>query len=289
MIYGIAANTSKEEIWEPIAALLRWLRSKGLAYHLRADVAAGLQDRYVDECFTTTCAADGPDILLSFGGDGTLLRMAHHIAGSDTPLLGINLGRLGFLAEVDVTEVQDAIKLLESGEYSVEPRLVLSVATGTDAAPRQWALNDVVLSRAEFAGLIAIEVTADGSFLDTYWADGLIIATPTGSTAYSMAAGGPIVAPGTDALLVTPIASHSLTVRPVVLPANTVIEIRVAASSPPCALSVDGRSQPITHEAPIRIQRASHTVKLVRLSGRHYFHTLRSKLSWGGGPQQRTT
>ena len=287
MVYGIAGNTSKEEIWDPIASLLQWLRSQELPYSLHADVAAGLRAR-IPKLHLAVTPEKAPDIILSFGGDGTLLRTAHHVAQTGTPILGINLGRLGFLAEVDIADVREAIKLLEAGAYQVEPRLALSVATGAAQTAVQWALNDVVVARAESAGLVAISVTADGVALDTYWADGLIVATPTGSTAYSLAAGGPIVAPGTDALLVTPIASHSLTVRPVVLSGNSVIDIQVAEASLPCVLAVDGTSRAMSDGSLIRIQRASHTVRLVRLAGRNYFHTLRSKLSWGAGPQQRT-
>ncbi len=286
MIYGIAGNTRKEEVWRPITALLRWLQAAGLQYSLHADIAKGLRLRSRQSL--TEVPPAQPDIILSFGGDGSLLRTAHRIAQAGTPILGINLGRLGFLAEVDVTEVQEAIGLLEAGAYEIDNRLVLSVTTDTGYTPPQWALNDVVLARAESAGLVAIEVTADGVKLDTYWADGLIVATPTGSTAYSLAAGGPIVVPGSDALLVTPVASHKLTVRSIVLPGKTVVEARIAEKSLPCVLAVDGASRTITDSAPIRVERASHSIRLVRLAGRHYFHTLRSKLFWGAGPQQRT-
>ncbi len=287
MIYGIAGNTSSEDIWEPVASLVHWLRTRGHPYRLHADVAAGLRARRMHRNLGNESDSK-PDIMLSFGGDGTLLRTAHLTGQAGTPILGINLGRVGFLAEVGAAEVQEAIELLESGAYDIDPRLALSVSADIPALPMQWALNDAVLARAESTGLVAIEVVADGMTLDTYWADGIIVATPTGSTAYSLAAGGPIVVPGSDALLVTPIASHRLTVRPVVLPGSTVIDIRVAETRLPCMLAVDGVSHTIAAGAPIRIQRAPHAINLVRLAGRHYFHTLRSKLAWGAGPQQHT-
>jgi len=288
MIYGIAGNIEKEEIWRPLVALLRWLESQSIAYNLHEDVAAGLRMRSVARNLTES-SADTPDVLLSFGGDGTLLRAAHHAAPIDIPILGINMGRLGFLTAVDVTDIQEAIKQLEAGAYEIEHRLVLSVMAKADEAVHRWALNDVVLTRAGSSGLIAVEVLVDGVRLDTYWADGLIVATPTGSTAYSLAAGGPIVVPGSDVLVITPIASHRLTVRPVVLPAETTLDIRIFEARLPCILAVDGVSYAIKVGSSIRIQRAAHTIKLIRPTGHHYFHTLRAKLSWGSGPQEQRT
>ena len=288
MIYGIVGNTSREAIWEPILSLLRWLPGKGIGYVLHPDISEGLQQQYPEEAFASTTTAR-PDVLLSFGGDGTLLRRAHYANKQGIPLLGINLGRLGFLADVDATEVIQAIESLEKGCYTIEHRLAMSVATGVGRprAPLQWALNDVVISGAESSGMIAVEVTVDGMKLDSYWADGLIIATPTGSTAYSLSAGGPIVAPGTSALVVTPIASHRLTVRPVVVSGDTIIELRVLESKTPFVLAVDGIRRSLPGGTSVRVQRAPHTVNLVRLSDRHYFQTLRSKLSWGAGPQHQ--
>ncbi len=286
MTYGISGNAKRAEIWEPVVALLRWLCQQGLPYSLHDDVAAGLRARNSFRALTEVPPAT-PDIQLSFGGDGTLLRTAHQVAGSGIPILGINLGRVGFLAAVDATRVQEAVLQLEAGAFDVESRLALSVRAQSGSGPSWWALNDVVLARAELAGLIAITVKADGEALDTYWADGLIVATPTGSTAYSLAAGGPIVAPGTDALVVTPIASHGLTARPVVLPGNTVLVVQVAAAGQRCVLAVDGMNRSLPEGASVQIARASRGIRLVQLKGHHYFQTLRSKLSWGSGPQQR--
>lgn len=289
MTYGIAGNIAKDELWAPVASLATWLTNRDIDWCLHAPVARGLAKRSLvppDLCRarSTRRLADRCDLILSFGGDGTLLRAAHEVNESGTPILGINVGHLGFLADVELAHVKRAIELLEAGEYDVEERMALAV----DGKHSGWALNDVVVTRAGAAGLIALDVTVDNTPLNRYWADGLIVATPTGSTAYSLAVGGPIVMPGSEVVLVSPIASHSLTVRPVVLPSISMIEVCVHESPATCVLALDGRT--VASPDPgdvIRIKRAAHAIRLVSLPGQHYFKTLRSKLSWGVGPQQR--
>ena len=294
MIYGIAGNTNKEALWAPVAALVTWLAEHQKPFFLHANVADGLLERNLvpaPMCRRQSAGnlAEQVDIILSFGGDGTLLRNAHEIGTLGTPMLGINIGRLGFLADVDVGHVQEAISRLEAGEYSIDARLALSVEIEEDGTQQRWALNDVVIARAGPAGLIAIDVVVDGTPLNRYWADGLIFSTPTGSTAYSLAVGGPIVAPGSDVVLLSPIAPHSLTVRPVVLPSGCVIKARVAGSRMPYVLAVDGQSStPRDDAVTITVRRAPHRINLVKLTDRHYFRTLRTKLIWGGGPQGKS-
>ena len=284
MIYGITGNTEKEEIWPPLLDLLHWFQSENLTYHLSLEVAAGLRELCLEN-FIPPMVDDVPELLLCFGGDGTLLHSAHLAAVYDIPMLGINIGRLGFLTAVDVTSIEKAISQIEAGAFEIDHRIALSVSMEDDD-PERWALNDVVLTRAGSPGLIGIDVLAGGVRLDTYWADGLIIATPTGSTAYSLAAGGPIIAPGSEVVLITPISTHRLTVRPVVLPADTDIEMRVTDARLPCHLAIDGVNHSVEVGTTIKVHRASHTIKLVRLKGHHYFHTLRAKLSWGSGPHE---
>ena len=294
MIYGIAGNTKKDALWASVASLVTWLDARQVPFCLHANVANGLLERALVPAplgreHSVDNLADQVDIILSFGGDGTLLRTAHEVGTLGTPILGINIGRLGFLADVDVGKVQQAISRLEAGAYSIDARLALSVEIEDDEPVRAWALNDVVIARAGPAGLIAIDVVADGTPLNRYWADGLIFSTPTGSTAYSLAVGGPIVAPGSDVVLLSPIAPHSLTVRPVVLPSGCVIEARVVGSRLPYLLAVDGQSSaPRDDAVTITIRRAPHRINLVKLTDRHYFQTLRTKLTWGGGPQGGT-
>jgi len=288
MIYGITGNPYKNQLWSPVAELVAWLMRRDIPFRLHPSIADGLQDRdlvgaAVCNQHATDQLAEASDVVLSFGGDGTMLRSAHEIGPNDTPLLGVNIGRLGFLADIDVEEVTAAIEHLEAGEYSIDTRMVLegTVENGPSLDP-PWALNEFVLNRSGAAGLIKIAVLVNGTPLNTYWADGLIISTPTGSTAYSLSSGGPLIAPGTDAIIITPIAPHTLTVRPLVLPSTVEIEARVLGGTQPYVLAADGRSTVFdAHGVSVHIRRAEHAVNLIKLPDQHYFKTLRSKLMWG--------
>ena len=290
MVYGITGNTQKDKLWDPTAGLARWLAERSIPFRLRAELADGLAERGLID--PSTCSdhrsenlASESDIILSFGGDGTMLLSAHEVDTLETPILGVNIGRLGFLAEIEVGQLHATIECLEKGDYRVEPRLLLDadIRRGSETTS-YWALNEFVIERSGSAGLMSIRVTVDGIHLNDYWADGLIISTPTGSTAYSMSVGGPIVAPGSNVVILTPIAPHSLTVRPIVLPASALIEAHVTRDDQPYVLAYDGRSHAFEQTGePIsfRFSRASHVVNLVKLPEQHYFQTLRSKLMWG--------
>lgn len=288
MIYGITGNPTKNTLWTPVADLVDWLGERELPFRLHASIAAGLVDRGLIEAsvgqrMQTDDLAAETDLLLSFGGDGTMLRTAHEVGINDTPILGVNIGRLGFLADIEVESLTDAIEQIEQGEYRVESRMVLEGTLDNHAdLDRHWALNEFVLDRSGASGLLEMEVTVDGRPLNTYWADGLIIATPTGSTAYSLSTGGPIITPGCDAIILTPMAPHTLTVRPIVLPSHVDVEIHVYGGDHPHLLAADGRSMVFENAGhTLRIRRAEHTVNLVKLPDQHYFKTLRNKLMWG--------
>ncbi len=292
MVYGITGNTKKDALWAAVAALVKRFSQNGLSYLLATHVADGLVHRKLVTS-TVSCAASAKelaeraDVILSFGGDGTLLRTAHDLGESGTPILAINIGRVGFLADVSVQSVDLAVTALEAGAYSIDERLVLSVDIDDgEQVGRLWALNDVVIARAGSTGLIALDVMADDTPLSRFWADGLIVSTPTGSTAYSLAVGGPIIAPGSDVVVLSPIAPHSLTVRPIVLPSTTKLQIRVTGGHLPYVLAVDGEcGAPRDDTVTFTVRRASHRINLVKLPEGHYFRTLRNKLSWGVGPQ----
>jgi NAD+ kinase len=288
MVYGITGNTRKENLWQPVADLVAWLLEHGVGFWLQEHVARGLTDRQlldrgICETYSQADLTQGSDVILSFGGDGTMLTSAHEVGTSGTPILGVNIGRLGFLADIEVGQVQRTIERLERGEYRIESRMVLEAQVENHVTlDRHWALNEFVLDRSGVAGLITIDVTVDGEPLNVYWTDGLIMATPTGSTAYSLSAGGPIMVPGCGAMILTPIAPHTLTVRPLVLPETAVVEARVSGPNLPYVLAADGRSI-LIDEPGIRItvRKAAHQVNLVKLPEQHYFQTLRSKLMWG--------
>lgn len=288
MKYGITGNTQKEKLWTPVAHLAAWLMENDLDFCMKADLALGLAERRlldtaVCEAHSVPDLAASADVLLSFGGDGTLLHSAHEVGTRGIPILGVNIGRLGFLADIEVGQLQQTILRLERGEYRTEQRMVLAAEIHDEALREtRWALNEFVVERSGPSGMLSINIAADGIHLNEYWADGLIIATATGSTAYSLSVGGPIVAPGCDVIILTPIAPHSLTVRPIVLPGSSVVEARVVDHQQPYVLAADGRSASF-HAPGVRfvIRRAAHTVNLVKLPEQHYFQTIRSKLMWG--------
>ena len=224
-------------------------------------------------------------MLLSWGGDGTLLNSAREAGTSHTPILGVNIGRLGFLADVETEHIQSAILALERGEYRVEERTLLDVHTSPAGvlAPT-WALNEFAIERSGQAGLLSIRVEIDGAFLNEYWGDGLIVATPTGSTAYSLSVGGPIIAPGAGVIVLSPVAPHTLTVRPVIVPDTSRLALRVFSRQNPYVVAIDGKGTRVEKDDVVfEVVRADHTIHLVKLLGQGYFDTLRSKLMWGAG------
>lgn len=291
MIYGITGNEHKEKLWPVVADLTTWMDEHQIPFHFPDKIAHGLVDRELQDTeFCQRYAASDlistSDIIISFGGDGTMLHTAYNVGTTEIPLLGVNLGRLGFLADVETEQLHRVIKQLEEGDYRVERRMVLEAhfeGGGGESTPR-WALNDFVIDKSGSASMISIRISVNGRPLNTYRADGVIVATPTGSTAYSLSAGGPIMEPGSGVIVVTPIAPHTLTVRPIVLPASATVRASVTTGGQAYVFAADGRSEVIEHvDTALSIERAEHHVHLVKLPGNDYFHTLRTKLSWGQG------
>ena len=291
MTYGITGNVLKDGLWEPVARLTDWFDAHGLPYCLHTEVADGLETRGLlrpNVCreHAVEAIADKSDVLLSFGGDGTMLRAAKLVGSRGTPILGINIGRLGFLAKVEVNEVEAALAQVEAGSYELERRMLVEarLRIGREERAPRYALNDVVLDKSGSTDMLQVEAYVDGVFLNTYWADGLIVATPTGSTAYSLSAGGPIVTPGSDVLTITPIAPHTLTARPIVVPAASVLELRVVTRGPGYLFAVDGPSEYVESgeaDVSVTIEKANYDIRLVSLPGQSYYETLRQKLMWG--------
>ena len=287
MIYGITGNTDKANLWGPVIELMNWLQEEEIPFVLDESVASGLLERSrvsadFAQRYSRTNLPHESEVILSFGGDGTLLSTVHQVGAHQTPILGVNIGRLGFLADTEVGQLQDTIRRLERGEYRIESRMVLEVRyEGLGGPAIQWALNDFVIQRSVAPQLVSIDVQIDGAPLTTFWADGLILATPTGSTAYSLSAGGPILTPNSGVIVLTPLAPHTLTVRPIVVSDQSVIT--VSAPETPFVSSVDGRSTQFeAGGATFSIRRAGHSVKLIKLPEQDFFQTLRTKLRWSG-------
>jgi len=224
------------------------------------------------------------DLLIVFGGDGTLLRVAREIAGSATPIIGINIGRLGFLTAASAKNLSRALKQVWNGGFTIESRALIEArgrAAGAEFCYR--ALNDFFVSRGSTPRLVDLEVRVDGQPLTRYRGDGLIVSSPTGSTAYSLAAGGPIIAPNAEAFVLTPICPHALSNRSLILNFNSTIQIKVVSPRPAPVLNGDGQVlNELAEGDEFTVRRSRHGVRLVHLTGTTFFDTLRAKLYWRG-------
>jgi len=220
--------------------------------------------------------------MFSIGGDGTFLKSFLVARNGSIPLVGINTGRLGFLSEVSRSEIESAMNDILNGNFLIEERTVLELEIISEhATTKQYALNEIAVTKLDSSSMINIHTFINDEFLNTYWADGLIVATPTGSTAYSLSVGGPILTPDSENFVISPIAPHNLTVRPVVVPDRHSITLKVEGRGQHFLASVDSKSEPIYLAQSLRIRKASFKVKTIRLQNHNFFSTLRSKLMWG--------
>lgn len=225
----------------------------------------------------------GFDFMLSLGGDGTMLAAVSIVGDSGVPVAGINFGRLGFLAGISKNEIHESINAILSGDYTLDPRTLLSVQSpdGILFGDRHFALNDITVFKYDSSAMITVEAYLDGELLNAYWSDGLIIATPTGSTAYSLSCGGPIIMPRSKNFVVTPASPHNLNVRPVVISSESVLDLKIESRSGKYLLTCDSRTKTFDTSVRIQIRKAEFEVNLIRLKGEKYFETLRNKLLWG--------
>lgn len=230
--------------------------------------------------YTDEEAVEKSDVVISVGGDGTLLRAARLVVGKNKPILGINIGRLGFLANIQHDKIETALEYTSDSVFDVDSRALLE-ATLPDGSIH-YALNDFLFAKGSNGSMITLNAYYDGMFINKYWSDGLIVASPTGSTAYNMSAGGPIVMPGTDVMVLNPVNPHTLTTRPLVLPANKTLTITSDDENQEVIFSKDGEISDITGaELVVKIHRSEHSIDLIKLPEQTYFDTLRNKLMWG--------
>ena len=228
------------------------------------------------------------DYVISMGGDGTFLKAASKVGAKGTPIIGINMGRLGFLADVLPSEIETALDSLYAGECQIEEHAVIQVeARGGVLAGNPFALNDIAVLKRDDASMISIRTHVDGEFLVTYQADGLIVTTPTGSTAYNLSNGGPIIIPQSGSLCLTPVAPHSLNIRPIVINDTAEIQLDIESRSHNYLVAIDGRSERMTEEIRLVIRKAAHSIKIVKQRNQRYFSTLREKLMWGADQRER--
>ena len=221
------------------------------------------------------------DLLLSLGGDGTFLDSVAMVGRAGVPVLGINLGRLGFLSNTRLEEADQALRMIAERKFTIEERGLLTLEGSNEFGAQPFALNEVSLHKRDSSSMITVHAYVGDRFLNTYWADGLIVATPTGSTAYSLSCGGPLLDPACDAMVITPIAPHNLNVRPFVVPGDVTIRLLAEARGDKYLVNLDSRSTTLERTTELRIRRADHRVKLVHLEGQDFLDTLRDKLTWG--------
>ncbi len=222
------------------------------------------------------------DILLSLGGDGTLLDTLALVRDAEIPVIGINFGRLGFLASINKNEIRLAIQALLKGEYTIDKRSMLFLESQSSLfGEENFALNDITIHRRDNSAMMIIHAYMNGEFINSYWADGLIIATPTGSTAYSLSCGGPIILPNAQNFVITPIAPHNLTVRPIIVPDNVSLTFEIEARSTKFLVSCDSRTETVNKTVKIAVTKAKFCMHLIRLNNESYLATLRNKLLWG--------
>jgi len=275
MIIALFPNEKKIQSFELGIQICEFLEKQGVQVVVEDEKAAQIGAPPLSSVDPTKIR-----FLIAMGGDGTLLRITHNFSHLDAPILGINLGHLGFMADVPISDIYPSLLDLLSGKYIIDHRLALEASCNKQSL---YAVNDIVLHRAQNYSLIELAIEVDGVPLNTFVADGIIIATPNGSTAYSLAAGGPILSPSLEAIVITPICPHTISNRPIVLAADRTIKIQYLSDYDPIDVRADGLNALLLHSKEIvSIKRSKKIFKLVCLHRHEYFSTLRSKLSWSG-------
>lgn len=280
---GLIANTDKPAGIPLLRRAAALIRASKLVAMMDATTAALVRLDLPTAPDAATLSRE-VDLLMVFGGDGTMLRVARETAGSRTPLIGINIGSLGFLTDVPAQHLQKALRQIWAGETILESRSLIQ-ATVQPHAERIYeiALNDFVISRGAAPRLIDLDVTVDGEALTRYRGDGLIVCTPTGSTAYSLSAGGAVVSPTADVFTLTPICPHTLSNRSVVIGMDSTVRVKIRSSRADTYLTADGQKViPLSLNEVVSIKRSPHTIRLLHLGGSSFFETLRRKLNWSG-------
>lgn len=279
---GIISRPRRAILAEIVPPLLAWLKERGVATLIDPETASPLNHSAAGK--TRQEIAEDADLLLVLGGDGTLLAAAREAAPRGIPILPINLGGLGFLTSFTLEELYPALEDALAGRAAVSERVLLLIerTQAGNTLTEQRVLNEAVVHKGTLARMIELELYIDGGFVCRYRADGLIVATPTGSTAYSMSAGGPIVHPAVESILITPICPHTLSDRPVVVQDGSKIELRMAENSDSVFLTLDGQTGvPLEAGDRVRITRAAERMKLIHPPNKTYFEILRNKLKWG--------
>jgi NAD+ kinase len=282
----IFGNKRQKDIVKYTTDLVSALRKKeNVNISMEEDFYEFLKKASCDTSFVSKVYKDDSfeaDLAFSIGGDGTFIRNSAKIGKKGIPLLGINAGRLGFLSDVSGDEIKPAVEEILAGKYNIEKRSLLRLHTNEKLySDFNYALNEIAILKQDTSSMITIHAWVNGIFLNSYRADGLLIATSTGSTAYSMSVGGPIVVPQAQNFIITPVAPHSLNVRPLIIPDDWNIELKVESRNYHFLIALDGRNNVFHEKTNLRINKASFTTKIIKRENQDFFSTLRSKLMWG--------
>jgi len=288
MKIGIMGNKAKKVLWRVTKELIEKLKEKGADFVVDEELARWVNREAGGKVIEAKAASSLEalprrcDVLVAFGGDGTILSAARLVGRRETPILGVNLGKLGFLAEFAVEDMEEWVGALLSRKFKVEQRMVLEASTKVGRRRRFYGLNDIVIDKSGSSRVIDLQTFVNDEHLITYTADGVIVATPTGSTAYSLATGGPIVVPESKAITLSPICPHTLTARPVIVPDSSSIRVLIDKEAKAVHITADGQVEEILHP-PLEflIRKANYSVKLVKRLDRSYYDVLRAKLMWG--------
>ncbi len=271
---GVVVNTTKKDIGKVVDQLVQLVSGHGADVLVCGDLGDGVSWNLVSE---ETLVRDS-EIVIALGGDGTILRAAGLVQAASTPILGVNLGRLGFLADSAPEELEDAIGRLIQGDYRIDDRLALEATVGETTA---FSLNEIVIEKGVLARLIELKTWIGDVPVSSFWGNGLIVSTPTGSTSYSLSAGGPVLHPSLDSIIITPICPHSLSQRPLVVPADQQICVQVVAEHADIILTADGQTvKNMVPEDRVTIRRSERRVRLINLQGLSFYELLRRKLDW---------
>ncbi|MGH9430909.1 MAG: NAD(+)/NADH kinase [Terriglobia bacterium] len=279
---GITSKPRKEDVRVVVPPLLAWLRKRGVEPFVDYETNALLDAK--EQALARGEMAAQVDLVVVFGGDGTLLATARALDSKPVPILAVNLGGLGFMTVITRDDLYFTLEMVLRGDFQCDRRVQIraEIMRRGEAVSSLLALNDVVLNKGAIARILDFDMSVDGKFVSTYKADGLIVSTPTGSTAYSLAAGGPVIVPSVNAFIVTPICAHTLTNRPIVLPDTVTIDITLTGHSESVYLTADGQvAIAVRSGDTMRARKASSFVELVQPANRNYYEILRQKLKWG--------
>jgi len=281
--FGIIAHLRRANVGRTCRVITEWLKSHDLKYWICEELADTIDEK--ENIKPLSRIWEDVDCVLSLGGDGTMLSSIRAVGHHGIPVFGINVGSLGFLTEIMAQDIPDALEKLKNDEYIIENRMVLETEIVGSDADKIYALNDVILDRADSTRLIKLDLYRNNQFVCSYHADGLIISTPTGSTAYNLAAGGPVLYPQLGALIASPICPHSLTLRPIIFDDSSELLIKNTYNNVDVRLTTDGQvSCHLDAESEVIVKKAPHTTKLIRIKEYSFFEILRSKLHLGARP-----